>query len=42
MQYALFDGQKRKFLLDATEFGVLKDWKDNPVRELLVFAVLTI
>ena len=37
MQYALFDGQKRKFLLDATEFGVLKDWKDNPVRELLDF-----
>ncbi|EJG9555326.1 hypothetical protein NBF49_004798 [Salmonella enterica] len=29
MQYALFDGQKRKFLLDATEFGVLKDWKDK-------------
>ncbi|HBC6762593.1 TPA: DNA topoisomerase III [Escherichia coli] len=37
MQYALFDGQKRKFLLDATEFGMLKDWKDNPVRELLDF-----
>ncbi|HEM7978141.1 TPA: DNA topoisomerase III [Citrobacter koseri] len=37
MQYALFDGQKRKFLLDATEFGVLKDWKDNPVIELMDF-----
>jgi len=35
MQYALFDGQYRKFLLDATEFGLLKDWKDNPVKELL-------
>lgn len=27
MQYALFDGFERKFLLDALEFGVLKDWK---------------
>ncbi|EPG8069531.1 DNA topoisomerase III, partial [Escherichia coli] len=25
MQYALFDGFERKFLLDALEFGVLKD-----------------
>ncbi|EKS6105443.1 DNA topoisomerase III, partial [Escherichia coli] len=28
MQYALFDGFERKFLLDALEFGVLKDWKE--------------
>ncbi len=34
MQYALFDGFERKFLLDALEFGVLKDWKENPVKEL--------
>lgn len=37
MQYALFDGQHRKFLLDATEFGLLKDWKENPVKELSGF-----
>ena len=34
MQYALFDGMERKFLLDALEFGVLKDWKENQVKEL--------
>lgn len=34
MQYALLDGFERKFLLDALEFGVLKDWKENPVKEL--------
>ena len=34
MQYALFDGFERKFLLDALEFGVLKDRKENPVKEL--------
>ncbi len=33
MQYALLDGFERKFLLDALEFGVLKDWKENPVKE---------
>ncbi|EDY5290300.1 DNA topoisomerase III, partial [Salmonella enterica] len=26
MQYALVDALERKFLLDALEFGVLKDW----------------
>ena len=34
MQYALVDALERKFLLDALEFGVLKDWKENPVKEL--------
>lgn len=34
MQYALFDGLERKFLLDALEFGVLKYRKENPVKEL--------
>ncbi|MCX9213434.1 DNA topoisomerase III, partial [Escherichia coli] len=34
MQYALLDGFERKFLLDVLEFGVLKDWKENPVKEL--------
>ncbi|SUH63752.1 Uncharacterised protein [Salmonella enterica subsp. enterica serovar Dublin] len=34
MQYALFDGMERSFLLDALEFGVLKDWKENQVKEL--------
>ncbi|EHO4880180.1 DNA topoisomerase III [Escherichia coli] len=34
MQYALFDGFERKFLLDALELGVLKDWKEYPVKEL--------
>lgn len=33
MQYALFDGLERKFLLDALEFGVLKYRKENPVRK---------
>jgi len=37
MQYALFDGQQRKFLLDATELELLKGWKDNPVKELSDF-----
>lgn len=37
MQYALFDVGHRKFLLDATEFGLLKDWKENPVKELSGF-----
>ncbi len=32
MQYALLDGFERKFLLDVLEFGVLKDWKENPVK----------
>lgn len=36
MQYALVDALERKFLLDALEFGVLKDWKENPVKELLI------
>ncbi|AZL04132.1 MULTISPECIES: hypothetical protein [Enterobacterales] len=37
MQYALFDGQQRKFLLDATELELLKGWKENPVKELSGF-----
>lgn len=37
MQYALFDGPKRKFLLDAIEFSLLKDWKENSVKELSGF-----
>lgn len=37
MQYALFDGQKRKFLLDATEFGILKNWQENQIEELSDF-----
>lgn len=36
MQYALFDGFERKFLLDALEFGVLKDWKENPEKNFLI------
>ncbi|MDW3538572.1 DNA topoisomerase III, partial [Escherichia coli] len=34
MQYALFDGFERKFMLDALEFGVLKYWKENQEKEL--------
>lgn len=34
MQYALFDGQHRKFLLDAAEFDLLKNWQENQVKEL--------
>ncbi|ECC3818634.1 DNA topoisomerase III [Salmonella enterica subsp. enterica] len=37
MQYALFDAGNRKFLLDAIEFGLLKDWKENPAKELSDF-----
>lgn len=37
MQYALFDAGNRKFLLDANELGLLKDWKDNHVEELSDF-----
>lgn len=37
MQYALFDVGNRKILLDATEFGLLKDWKKSPVKELSDF-----
>ena len=34
MLYALVDALERKFLLDALEFGVLKDWIENQVIEL--------
>lgn len=37
MQYALFDAGNRKLLLDANEFSLLKDWKDNPIEELSDF-----
>ncbi|WGM08729.1 DNA topoisomerase III [Arsenophonus nasoniae] len=37
MQYALFNGQNRVFLLDATEFSLLKDWQKNQVKELSGF-----
>lgn len=37
MQYALFDVGNRKFLLDANEFSLLKDWKDKPIEELSDF-----
>ncbi|HCL5312716.1 TPA: DNA topoisomerase III [Salmonella enterica] len=37
MQYALFDAGERKFLLDANEFYLLKNWQKNQVKELSDF-----
>lgn len=37
MQYALFDAGNRRFLLDANEFSLLKDWKNKQVEELSGF-----
>jgi hypothetical protein len=37
MQYALVECQGNKFLLDATEFGLLENWQDNPIKDLLDF-----